>query len=189
MFRTDRSPGAVVWLTGLSGAGKSTLAQLVAAGVHRDASTIEILDADEMRRTISQGLGYSRADRDANVHRIAHVARLLAKHGVLVLVAAISPYRATRAELRRLSTEAGHPFIEVFVDAPLDVVERRDTKGLYAKARAGTLASFTGVSDPYEAPEAADIVVHTDTQSPVDCANAIIRALEQRGLAASIDAT
>jgi adenylylsulfate kinase len=173
--------GGVVWLTGLSGAGKSTLATAL---VGRLAATrpVELLDGDELRRYVSAGLGFSRADRDTNVHRIAYVARLLARHGVLVLVAAIAPYAATRRELRALSEAAGHPFVEVFVDAPLDVVAARDVKGLYARARAGELPAFTGVSDPYEPPAAADAHVHTDRESLDVCAAAIETALRARGL-------
>lgn len=176
--------GAVVWLTGLSGAGKSTLAAMVATGLHRDQSTVEVLDGDEIRLHLSQGLGYTRKDRDTNVHRIAYVARMLAKHNVLVFVAAISPYRETRDELRRLSVVAGHEFIEVYVNAPLATVEARDVKGLYAKARSGEIAHFTGISDPYEPPLSPDIEVHTDTETHAESFVAILKSLEARGLAA-----
>jgi adenylyl-sulfate kinase len=173
--------GGVVWLTGLSGAGKSTLATALVAALspHRP---VELLDGDEVRRYVSAGLGFSRADRDANVHRIAYVARLLARHGVLVFVAAIAPYAATRGELRALSEAAGHPFIEVFVDAPLDAVVARDVKGLYARALAGELPAFTGVSDPYEPPPAPDVAVRTDREPEAACAAAIVAALRARGL-------
>ena len=174
--------GGIVWLTGLSGAGKSTLATAVA---NRLAARrpIEVLDGDEIRLYLSQGLGYSRADRDTNVHRIAYVARLLAKHGVLVFVAAISPYADTRAELARLSAAAGHPFVEVYVHAPLETVEQRDVKGLYKRARAGEIASFTGISDPYEPPPAPAVEVRTDRDSRDACAEQILAALAARGLA------
>ncbi len=175
--------GAIVWLTGLSGAGKSTLSHLVVKDLAREPATIEILDGDEIRIYLSQGLGFTRADRDVNVHRIAYVARLLAKHGVLVFVAAISPYRDTRAELKKLSQLAGHDFIEVFVNAPLETVEGRYVKGLYKKARAGEIANFTGISDPYEPPTAPDVEVRTGEQTPAECAAAIIHALVTRGLA------
>ena len=174
--------GAVVWLTGLSGAGKSTLASAVGQELAQRRA-VEVLDGDEIRLYVSQGLGYSRADRDTNVHRIAYVARLLAKHGVLVFVAAISPYRETRAALAKLSREAGHEFVEVFVNAPLPTVESRDVKGLYAKARAGEIGSFTGVSDPYEAPESPAVEVRTDRESQAESAKKIIDALAARGLA------
>lgn len=174
--------GGIVWLTGLSGAGKSTLATAVGSQL-ATRRAVEVLDGDEIRLYLSQGLGYSRADRDTNVHRIAYVARLLAKHGVLVFVAAISPYRDTRAALAKLSAEAGHDFVEVFVNAPLTTVESRDVKGLYAKARAGEIASFTGVSDPYEPPETPAVEVRTDRESHDESAQKIIEALAARGLA------
>ena len=176
------SRGGIVWLTGLSGAGKSTLASAVGAAV-AERRPVEVLDGDEIRLYLSQGLGYSRADRDVNVHRIAYVARLLANHGVLVFVAAISPYRDTRAALAKLSADAGHDFVEVFVNAPLATVESRDVKGLYAKARAGEIASFTGVSDPYEPPESPAVEVFTDRESQAESAQKIVAALAARGLA------
>jgi adenylyl-sulfate kinase len=174
--------GGIVWLTGLSGAGKSTLAQTVGAQLAA-SRRVEILDGDEIRLYLSQGLGFSRQDRDTNVHRIAYVARMLAKHGVLVFVAAISPYRATRAQLAKLSVQAGHDFVEVFVNAPLETVEQRDVKGLYAKARAGEIESFTGISDPYEPPVEPAVEVRTDRDSLADCADLIVAALAARGLA------
>jgi adenylylsulfate kinase len=176
------SKGGIVWLTGLSGAGKSTLANAVGREL-ATRRTVEILDGDEIRLYLSQGLGYSRADRDTNVHRIAYVARLLAKHGVLVFVAAISPYRETRAALAKLSRDAGHELVEVFVNAPLATVESRDVKGLYAKARAGEIASFTGVSDPYEPPESPAVEVNTDRETHDESAQKIIAALVTRDLA------
>jgi adenylylsulfate kinase len=172
----------VVWLTGLSGAGKSTLAGVVGTQL-ATRRPVEVLDGDEIRLYLSQGLGYSRSDRDLNVHRIAYVARLLAKHGILVFVAAISPYAATRAELARLSREAGHEFVEVYVCAPLETVEARDVKGLYKKARAGDIVSFTGISDPYEPPASPALEVRTDRDSQDACAAAIVAALTTRGLA------
>jgi len=174
--------GGVVWLTGLSGAGKSTLATAVGAELAK-RRPVEVLDGDEIRLYLSQGLGYSRADRDTNVQRIAYVARLLAKHGVVVFVAAISPYADTRAELARLSAEAGHPFVEVHVDAELASVGARDVKGLYRKARAGEIASFTGISDPYEPPPSPAVRVRTDRDSQAACAQQIIDVLAARGLA------
>ena len=172
--------GAVVWFTGLSGAGKSTLATAVAARMPR---RVEVLDGDEIRTFLSAGLGYSRDDRNTNVHRIGYVARLLAKHGVLVFVAAISPYADTRADLRRRSEAAGHPFIEVYVNAPLETVMARDVKGLYQRAQAGELASFTGISDPYEPPTAPTVEVRTAHLSQAECELQIVAALTAAGLA------
>jgi adenylylsulfate kinase len=174
--------GGIVWLTGLSGAGKSTLATSVGRALAA-RRPVEILDGDEVRLYLSQGLGYSRTDRDTNVHRIGYVARLLAKHGVLVFVAAISPYRGTRAQLAKLSAQAGHDFVEVFVNAPLATVEARDVKGLYAKARAGVIANFTGISDPYEPPIEPGVEVRTDRETLAESTELIIAALAARGLA------
>jgi adenylylsulfate kinase len=173
--------GGIVWMTGLSGAGKSTLATAIAARL-ATARSIELLDGDDIRTFLSAGLGFSRADRDTNVHRIAYVARLLAKHGVLVFVAAISPYAETRARLRELSVAAGHPFVEIFVHASLEAVIERDVKGLYKRAQAGEIPSFTGISDPYEAPSAPDVEVRTDKEGRAECEARILRALAERGL-------
>jgi len=169
--------GAILWLTGLSGAGKSTLASALAEELAAELRDHELLDGDEMRMFLSAGLGFSRADRDTNIRRIGYVARLLAKHGVTVIVSAISPYRATRDELRAASAAAGHAFIEVFVNAPLETVIARDVKGLYKKAQAGEIPSFTGVSDPYEPPLAPDVEVRTDQLSVEDCVMKILDAL------------
>jgi adenylyl-sulfate kinase len=179
----DPTRGGVVWLTGLPGAGKSTLGRALAARL-QPVRRVELLDGDELRRTtLCAGLGFSREDRDTNVHRIAYVARLLAKHGVLAIVAAIAPYAATRADLRRRSAEEGHPFVEVYVNAPLAVVIERDVKGLYRRARAGELASFTGISDPYEPPEAPEVEVRTDRETPAESEGKIAEALARLGLA------
>ena len=171
--------GAIVWLTGLSGAGKTTLAHAVAAKLSRPC---EIMDGDEVREFLSEGLGFTKEDRDTNSHRIGFVARLLAKHGVLVFVAAISPYRETRAALRKLSEDAGHAFVEVYVNAPLETVAARDVKGLYKRAQAGEIERFTGVSDPYEAPTSAEVEVFTDRESQAESAQKIVDALDARGL-------
>jgi adenylyl-sulfate kinase len=175
--------GGIVWLTGLSGAGKSTLATALAARL-APRRPIELLDGDEVRLFLSAGLGFSRADRDTNVRRIGYVARLLAKHGVLVFVAAISPYAEVRLELRAASERSGHPFVEVFVNAPLETVIERDVKGLYQRARAGEIANFTGVSDPYEPPAAPHVEVRTDTTELADCERQVLAVLEQLGLVA-----
>jgi adenylylsulfate kinase len=180
------TPGGIVWFTGLSGAGKSTLATALATRLAR-LRAIELLDGDDVRTFLSAGLGFSRADRDTNVHRIAYVGRLLAKHGVLVLVAAISPYADTRAQLRQRSAAAGHPFIEVFVHAPLETVISRDVKGLYRRARAGEIASFTGISDPYEPPSTPDVEVRTDRETQAACEARILAVLASRGLIAPMD--
>jgi adenylyl-sulfate kinase len=173
--------GAILWFTGLSGAGKSTLATAVAARLDGRCA-VEILDGDEVRTHLSKGLGFTREDRDINVRRIGFVARLLAKHGVFVITAAISPYEDTREEVRRLAREQGIPFVEVFVNPRLESLVERDVKGLYKRALAGEIEHFTGISDPYEPPANPDVVVRTDVE-PVDVsADAILKALTARGL-------
>ena len=170
-----------MWFTGLSGAGKSTLATAIASRLSA-GQPVEMLDGDDVRTFLSAGLGFSREDRDTNVHRIGYVARLLAKHGVLVFVAAISPYAETRAALRRLAETAGVDFVEVFVNAALETVISRDVKGLYRRAQAGEIPQFTGVSDPYEPPAAPTVEVRTDRDSREHCEQRIVDALVARGL-------
>ena len=160
----EHARGYIVWFTGLSGAGKTTTVRALRDQIeaHRQ---VEILDGDELRSTLCSDLGFSKADRDANVARTGYVARLLARHGVAVLVAAISPYRDARREVRDAAWSEGIPFIEVFVDASLETVIARDPKGLYKRALAGDVAEFTGITAPYEPPEAADVRLRTDSQT------------------------
>lgn len=169
--------GVTVWLTGLPCSGKSSIARLIAEELQRRGRPVEILDGDAVREHLSKGLGFSREDRDLNVQRIAFVAQLLTRHGVLVLVAAISPYAQARGEARARIGD----FIEVHVDCPLAECERRDVKGLYAKARAGAIAAFTGVSDPYEAPSAPELVLQTQHQSPEQSAARVLSYLQESG--------
>ncbi|MFD3427228.1 adenylyl-sulfate kinase [Nocardia fluminea] len=169
--------GATVWLTGLSGSGKSSLAvelerQLVAAG--RPAY---LLDGDNLRHGLNAGLGFSPADRDENVRRVAEVAALFADSGAVAIVSVISPFAAQRAAARTAHADRELPFHEVFVDTPLEVCERRDSKGLYAKARAGELPGFTGIGSPYERPEHADLVITPELGSPAEIAAHILREL------------
>jgi adenylyl-sulfate kinase len=168
-----------LWLTGLSGAGKSTLAFAVRDELISRGMRVEVLDGDEVRKTLSEGLTFSKADRDTNVRRLGFVARLLSRNGVVAIVAAISPYAAARDEVRN-SHEA--PFIEVFVDCPLDELIRRDTKGLYDKARRGELAGLTGVSAPYEAPAAPDLRIATATLTARQSQARLLSYLESRAL-------
>lgn len=170
-----------MWLTGLSGAGKSTLATALVARLALVRPT-ELFDGDEVRRALWRELGFSREDRDMNVQRIGHVARLLAKHGVLAIVAAISPYAATRDQLKRDSEAAGHSFVEVYVNAPLATVIARDVKGLYRRALDGELPYFTGISDPYEPPAAPAVEVRTDLERPVESEEKILAKLAELGL-------
>ena len=176
-----RKSGFILWFTGLSGAGKSTLAGRVQEALSGERA-VEILDGDEVRTHLSRGLGFSREDRDTNIRRIGFVARLLARNGVGVVTAAISPYAETRAEMRRLADEEGIPFLEVYAEASLDALVQRDVKGLYQKALRGEIAHFTGVSDPYEAPIAPDLVVHTDRDAVEESASQVLRLLAARGL-------
>jgi adenylylsulfate kinase len=152
-----------LWFTGLSGAGKSTLALRVAGELIQRGLRVEVLDGDAIRQNLSTGLGYSREDRNTNIRRIGFVSRLLSRNGVICIVAAISPYREMREQVRH--EHANIPFVEIFVDCPLSVLIERDVKGLYEKALRGEISHFTGISDPYEAPESCEIVVRTDQQT------------------------
>jgi len=178
-------PGYILWLTGLSGAGKSTLAQALRSHLSRESRRVEILDGDEVRTYLSKGLGFSKEDRDTNIRRIGYVARVLARNGVAVITAAISPYAQTRTEVRHLAAQESVPFIEVHVHAELDALIARDVKGLYKKALAGEIAHFTGVSDPYEAPTHPDVQVRTDLESVDESVARILSALRGRGLVRS----
>lgn len=162
---TTASTGAVIWLTGLSGAGKTTITNALAPQLRDLGRKVEVLDGDAVRETLSKGLGFTKEDRDTNIKRIGFVANLLARNGVTVLVSAISPYREARRSVLDEATRNGVAALEVYVDAPLAVVAARDVKGLYKKALAGEIAHFTGVSDPYEAPEQPDLHIRTDQLS------------------------
>ncbi len=175
--RITQAAGFTLWLTGLSGAGKSTLAAAVSQELRRHGIRVEVLDGDEVRQNLSQGLGFSRADRDTNIRRIGYVAKLLTRNGVAVITAAISPYRAVRDAVRR---EIG-TFVEVFVKASLDECIRRDTKGLYRRALAGEIPQFTGVSDPYEEPLAPELVIDTEREPVPGSAARVIERLIQLG--------
>jgi ATP sulfurylase/adenylyl-sulfate kinase len=171
------SSGFVVWLTGLSGAGKSTIAQRLATELTARGRRPEVLDGDEVRTNLSAGLGFSKEDRDTNIRRIGYVARLLARNSTPVITAAISPYRNVRDELRATTPN----FVEVYVRCSLDELVRRDVKGLYVRALAGEIANFTGVSDPYEAPEHAEVVVDTERDTVEESVDAVLRALVRLG--------
>jgi adenylyl-sulfate kinase len=162
-----RPTGCVLWLTGLSGAGKTTLARALAAELQAEGRAVFVLDGDVVRRGLCADLGFSPADRQENVRRVGEVARLFAEAGLICIVALISPYRAERARVRsRLPVGR---FFEVYINAPLAVCEQRDPKGLYARARAGELKEFTGISAPYEAPERPEVELRTDLVEVPEC--------------------
>jgi adenylyl-sulfate kinase len=169
--------GLVLWFTGLSGAGKSTIAELVGGELERAGTPVEYLDGDVVREHLSKGLGFSKDDRDTNVERIGWVASRLARHGATVLVSAISPYAAARATARALVEEFA-PFVEIHVATSVDECARRDVKGLYAKAFSGELPEFTGVSDPYEAPESPELRVETEGRAPEESAREVLAFIE-----------
>ncbi len=177
-----RNSGAVIWMTGLSGAGKTTVSRELARALAESGQAVETLDGDEVREHLSRGLGFSKADRDTNVRRIGFVARVLARNGVVVLVAAISPYRDARAEVRRAVEADGVPFLEVFVDCPLGVLVARDVKGLYARAILGEITHFTGVSDPYEEPLSPDVVVSSAIEPVEASAARVLSRLVELGV-------
>jgi adenylylsulfate kinase len=159
--RTDQ-PGLTLWFTGLPSAGKSTIAHAVADRIEALGERVQVLDGDAVRPYLSADLGYTKEARDINVARIGWVARLLASHGVIVLVPVIAPYAAARDAVRADHVAAGVPFGEVYVSTSLDVAEQRDVKGLYAKARRGEISGLTGIDDPYEAPDSPELVIDTD---------------------------
>jgi adenylyl-sulfate kinase len=170
--------GFTLWFTGLSGAGKSTISGIIENRLRESGAKIEVLDGDVVRENLSKGLGFSKEDRDINIRRIGFVCELLSRNGVIAMVAAISPYRAVREEIRSRIAN----FVEVYVECPLEVVAGRDVKGLYKKAIAGEIPQFTGVSDPYEPPLHPEVVVHSDKENPEESANRVWAKLEELGL-------
>ncbi len=170
--------GFTLWFTGLSGAGKTTISEIVEKELRQRFGKVEVLDGDIVRTNLSKGLGFSREDRDTNVLRIGFVADLLTRNGVGVIVSAISPFKEVRDQVRR---NVGEDFIEIFVDAPLEVCAERDVKGLYKKALAGELPQFTGVSDPYEPPAAPELHIRTNEEEPHESARRVVAKLEELG--------
>jgi len=173
--------GACIWFTGLSGSGKSTTAEALVPLLQARERTVTVLDGDVVRTQLTKGLGFNKEDRDTNVRRVGYVAGEIVRHGGLVVAALVSPYRDTRAEVREM---VGEGYIEVFVDTPLEVVEERDVKGWYAKARTGEVKEFTGVSDPYEPPLQPELTLITTDTTPESNAQLVIEYLESRGILA-----
>jgi adenylyl-sulfate kinase len=171
-----------LWFTGMSGAGKSTISKLLEQRLRETGIPVEVLDGDVVRTHLSKGLGFSKEDRDENIRRIGFVCELLSRHGVIAVAAAISPYRAVRDELRSRIPN----FVEVYVECPIEVLAQRDVKGLYKKALAGEIAQFTGISDPYEPPDAPEVTIHSARETPQESADKIWATLERLGLV-SID--
>jgi adenylyl-sulfate kinase len=170
--------GCAIWFTGLSGAGKSTLSTLLHERLRAAGAKVELLDGDVVRTHLSKGLGFSREDRDENIRRIGFVCELLARNGVIAIAAAISPYREVRQSVRARIPN----FVEVFMECPMDVLIGRDVKGLYKKALSGEIEHFTGISDPYEAPEAPELTVHSSLETPEQSIDRLWRTLKSLGL-------
>ena len=173
----QKERGFTLWFTGLSGAGKTTIAEIVEHELRERERRVEVLDGDIVRTNLSKGLGFGRDDRNINVLRIGFVANLLTRNGVAVIVSAISPYKEARDQVRRRIVD----FVEVFVDAPLEVCAERDVKGLYKKAFSGEIPAFTGVSDPYEPPAAPELRIKTNEEEPQESARRVIFRLEELG--------
>ena len=178
---TERQ-GFTLWMTGMSGSGKSTLTGRLNTMLKERGLQVELLDGDEVRTHLSKGLTFSKEDRDINVRRIGYVARLLARNGVIVLTAAISPYREVRDEVRAEHAADGVPFVEVYAEASVEALAARDVKGLYKKALAGEIAHFTGVTDPYEPPLSPEVAVRTDRDPVEQSVAEIVAVLMERGL-------
>jgi sulfate adenylyltransferase len=179
MYPPRHKQGFCIWFTGLSGSGKSTTAEILTSLMLANGKQVTVLDGDVVRTHLSKGLGFSPEDRDTNILRIGFVAGEITRHGGAIICAAISPYRATRNEARKMVGE--DRFIEIFVDTPIEVCESRDVKGLYARARRGQITGFTGVDDPYEAPTDPEITLYTVDTTPEENAHKIIDYLVEQG--------
>jgi len=174
--------GATLWFTGLSGSGKSTIAVALEQALYQRGVLVYRLDGDNIRLGINKNLGFSAEDRAENIRRVGEVSKLFVDGGVIVLSSFISPYLVDRQIVRELHEADNMPFLEVFVDCSLEAAEERDPKGLYKKARAGEIKNFTGIDDPYEAPEAPEVHLHTDQQSLEEEVEHLIALLEKQGL-------
>ena len=174
--------GCTLWLTGLSGSGKSTIGVALEQALIQSGVLAYRLDGDNVRHGLNANLGFSVEDREENIRRVGEVAKLFADAGVVTISSFISPYQQDRDKVRKIHEESGAAFLEVFIDTPLEVCESRDPKGLYKKARAGEIKGFTGIDDPYEAPQKPEVHVHTDQQSIEDSAMQLLGALKEFGI-------
>ncbi|PQV62564.1 adenylylsulfate kinase [Abditibacterium utsteinense] len=178
----SKHQGFTLWFTGLSGSGKSTLTTRIESEFQARGYKVELLDGDIVRTNLSQGLSFSKEDRDINVRRIGFVCDLLSRNGVIALSAAISPYENVRQEIRHMVESHGAAFVEIYTKCSLEELVRRDVKGLYKRALAGEIPHFTGVSDPYEAPQNPDVLVNSDSEPVDESVQKILRFLEEKGL-------
>lgn len=175
-----RAEGFVLWMCGLPGSGKSTLSQLLGKRLREEyGRNVEVLDGDEIRKGLSRDLGLSREDREEHNHRVSYVAKVLARNGVIVISALIAPYASSRAAARQMI--GADKFLETYIKAPLEVCEKRDPKGLYAKARRGEINNMTGLQDPFEVPANPDLVVETSDSTPDESVEEMIQALIRSG--------
>lgn len=175
--------GITLWFTGIPSSGKSAIARETRDLLARRGLPVELLDGPEVRQSLSRGLGFTREDREENVRRIGYVAKLLSRNGVIAICAAVSPYRATRDEIRAHVTN----FVEIWVDCPVPVAEQRDSEGLYARARAGVIDDFTGVSDPYEPPAKPEVHIRSDQETIASAAKKVVKTLELLQLIPPVD--
>jgi adenylylsulfate kinase len=179
--RLLKQRGCTIWFTGLPSSGKSTSAFTLEHELVNRGCLAYVLDGDNIRHGLNRNLGFSASDREENIRRIGEVAKLFADAGVITMTSFISPYRKDRDLARALHVDAGLDFIEVFVDTPVEICEQRDPKGLYRKARAGELKGFTGVDDPYEAPQRPELVLRTERQGPSEVVAVLVKYLDERG--------
>ncbi len=174
--------GATVWMTGLSGSGKSTIAVALEQVLMQQGKHAYVLDGDNVRHGLNKNLGFSAEDRTENIRRIGEVSKLFADAGLISITSFISPYRADRDLVRKLHDEADLAFVEVYVETPLEIAEQRDPKGLYKKARAGEIKGFTGIDDPYEEPQQAELVLHTGDQTVEESVRTLLDLLVEKGV-------
>jgi len=181
-YKVLKQKGATIWFTGLSGSGKSTVAVALESALFKRGHLCYRLDGDNIRLGINKNLGFSEEDRAENIRRIGEIGKLFVDTGIIALSSFVSPYRADRDAVRALHAEAGMDYLEVFVDVPLSVAESRDPKGLYKKARAGEIKNFTGIDDPYEAPDKPDIVLNSHKMTLEEEVEVLLAEMQKRGI-------